>query len=61
MLPRAGAPQFTQKPAIKQADGGKKIIFECKVKADPKPALIWFRDNIELSEGGQYMTFVTYL
>ncbi|ELT89877.1 hypothetical protein CAPTEDRAFT_62162, partial [Capitella teleta] len=49
-----GAPSFIQKPAIKQADGGKKVIFECKIKADPKPFLTWFRDDIQLSDGGRY-------
>ena len=49
---RGGAPSFIQKPAIVQADGGKKIIFECKIAADPKPTLTWFRDDIQLSDGG---------
>ena len=50
---RGAAPSFVQKPAIKQLDGGKKICFECKIAADPLPQLTWFRDNIQLSEGGK--------
>ena len=52
-IPRGGAPSFIQKPAIKQLEGGKKIRFECKIAADPLPVLTWFRDNIQLSDGGQ--------
>ena len=49
---RGGAPSFTQKPAIVQAEG--KIIFECKLNANPKPTLTWFRDDTQISEGGKY-------
>ncbi len=52
---RGGAPSFIQKPAIRQADGGKKIIFECKIAADPQPVCTWFRDDIQLSDGGKYL------
>ena len=51
---RGAAPSFIQKPAIKQADGGKRIIFECKIAAEPLPELTWFRDDIQLSDGGKY-------
>jgi hypothetical protein len=53
--PQGGkAPVFQQKPAIKQLDGGKKVLFECKIAADPKPLLTWFRDVVQLSDGGRY-------
>ncbi len=55
MFFRGGAPSFTQKPAIKQVDGGKKIVFECRIAANPLPTLTWFRDNVQLSEGGRYI------
>ena len=51
---RGAAPSFLQKPVIKQADGGKKILFECKIAADPKPTLTWYREDKVISEGGQY-------
>ena len=50
---RGGAPSFTQKPAIRQVDGGKRILFECKVAADPIPVLTWFREDVQLSNGGE--------
>jgi len=46
-------PSFLQKPAIKQQDGGKRILFECKIAASPKPMLTWFRDTVQLSDGGK--------
>ena len=51
---KGGAPSFTQKPAIRQVDGGKRILFECKMAADPMPILTWFREDVQLSNGGRY-------
>jgi len=45
-------PVFKQKPAIKQIDGGKKVLFECKIACDPKPQITWFRDTVQLSDEG---------
>ena len=42
------APNFTQKPTIKPDADGKRLCFECKIKADPEPQLYWFRDNVEI-------------
>ena len=53
LLARQGAPVFVQKPAIKQLNGGKTILFECKICANPKPTLVWYRDVVQLSEGGR--------
>ena len=59
---RAGAPSFIQKPAIKQLDGGKRILFECKIQADPKPVCTWFRDIVKLSDGGKSsVVFANYI
>ncbi|XP_052800015.1 twitchin-like isoform X4 [Mya arenaria] len=42
------APNFTQKPVIRQEDGGKRMLFECQLTADPAPAIQWFRDSTAL-------------
>ena len=34
-------------------DGGKKIVFECRIAANPMPVLTWFRDTIQLADGGK--------
>ena len=50
-------PVFNQKPAIKQIDGGKKVLFECKIAADPKPQVTWFRDTVQLSDEGASLVY----
>jgi Immunoglobulin I-set domain len=35
------APTFLKKPAIRQEDDGKRLLFECVIKADPVPAVKW--------------------
>jgi len=44
------APTFTQKPVIKQEDGGKHIRFECRILAEPKPVIHWYRDGAKVQE-----------
>ena len=44
------APAFSQKPIIKQEGGGKVIVFECKIKAAPKPEITWFRDGLPVKQ-----------
>ncbi|CAF4918718.1 unnamed protein product [Rotaria sp. Silwood1] len=51
------APTFIQKPIIKQENDGKRLIFECKISADPKPDLFWSRDDISISDSGRYLIY----
>lgn len=44
------APTFVEKPKIISEDDGKRIIMECKVKANPKPTIIWYLDNVVIKE-----------
>ena len=39
---------------------GGKVIFECKIAANPKPILTWYRDDTQLSEGGRYSIIDSY-
>ena len=43
------APRFTQKPVLKQEDGGKRLVFQCALEASPKPDIAWFRGTTSLS------------
>ena len=43
------APRFTQKPALRQEDGGQRLVFQCVLEASPKPAISWFRGTTPLS------------
>ncbi|CAF1145362.1 unnamed protein product [Rotaria sordida] len=51
------APTFIQKPIIKQENDGKRLKFECKIAADPKPDLFWSRDDISLQDSGRYLIY----
>lgn len=46
------APNFIQKPVTKQADNGKKLLFECQLTADPAPQITWFKDEQQITPGG---------
>ncbi len=48
----AGAPVFIQNPFIRQLED--KILFECKLTADPKPSFVWYFHNSPLSNSGKY-------
>ncbi|XP_052706840.1 twitchin-like isoform X1 [Crassostrea angulata] len=47
------APNFIQKPVTKQADNGKKLLFECQLTADPAPQITWFKDEQQITPGGR--------
>lgn len=51
------APNFTQKPTIKPDQDGKRLCFECKIKADPEPQIFWSRDNTEIANAGRYLIY----
>lgn len=44
------APYFKQKPQLKQADDGNKLIFECSLSANPQPSIEWWRGDEQLNE-----------
>jgi hypothetical protein len=51
------APNFTQKPLIKPDADGKRLCFECKLKADPEPEILWYRDNEEIVNKGRHLIY----
>lgn len=46
------APNFITKPTIRSEADGKRLCFECKIKADPEPELFWYRDNTQIHDKG---------
>lgn len=48
------APTFVKKPAIRQEDDGKKLIFECQIKADPGPSVSWSHNSENVKEGPRH-------
>ena len=39
--PEGDGPTFVEKPRIQSQDKGKLVIMDCKVKANPKPEIVW--------------------
>ena len=48
------APTFAQKPSIKQEEDGKRLRFECRILADPRPDVSWFHDGNQVKNGGRH-------
>lgn len=48
------APTFSKKPAIRQEEDGKKLLFECRIQADPKPAVSWLHDGVLVSNSARH-------
>lgn len=48
------APTFVKKPAIRQEDDGKRLLFECKIKADPKPSVTWSHNAAVVTESKRH-------
>jgi hypothetical protein len=44
------APFFKQKPQLKQADDGNRLIFECSLSAQPIPSIEWWRGESLLTD-----------
>lgn len=44
------APYFKQKPQLKQADDGNRLIFECALASNPQPSIEWWRGEEQLFE-----------
>lgn len=56
------APTFEKKPAIRQEDDGKRLFFECRVKADPTPVISWFHNTTAVQESSRHkVSMVFYL
>lgn len=47
-----GAPSFIQKPLIRQLED--RILFECKLTADPAPAFVWSFHGSSLKNQAKY-------
>lgn len=54
------APTFAKKPAIRQEDDGKRLLFECRIQADPKPQVLWSHNGIPVAESSRHKVKITY-
>lgn len=51
--PEGDGPTFVEKPRITSHQGGKLVIMDCKVRANPKPTIVWYREGKEVTESGK--------
>lgn len=51
--PEGEGPTFIDKPRIVSENNGKLVIMDCKVKANPKPEIIWTREGVVVTESGK--------
>lgn len=48
--PEGDGPIFVEKPKIISENNGKLVIMECRVKANPKPTILWTREQTIIKE-----------
>lgn len=51
--PEGEGPTFIDKPRIVSENNGKLVIMDCKVKANPKPDILWTREGEVVKESGK--------
>lgn len=54
------APTFVKKPAIRQEDDGKRLLFECLIKADPMPQVRWSHNGSEVNDDARHKVFAYF-
>lgn len=58
--PEGDGPTFVEKPRIVSENNGKMVIMECKVKANPKPTIVWTREGQILKETDRLKITMSY-
>ncbi|CAG9796113.1 unnamed protein product [Diatraea saccharalis] len=56
--PEGEGPTFVEKPTIQSKDNGKLVIMGCKVKASPKPTIVWYHEGKEIRDSSKIKTRV---
>lgn len=51
-------PTFIEKPRIISENNGKLVIMECKIRAEPKPTVTWYRNNVKIKETNKIKMFM---
>lgn len=52
------APTFAKKPSIRQEDEGKRLLFECRILAEPKPSISWYHDGTLVETKGRFKALI---
>jgi Immunoglobulin I-set domain. len=51
--PEGEGPTFVEKPRIISEQGGKLVLMTCKVKASPKPTIVWYQAGKVVKESSK--------
>lgn len=51
--PEGDGPTFVEKPRIQSQDKGKVVIMDCRVKAKPKPSIVWTHAGTVIKESSK--------
>lgn len=54
--PEGEGPTFVEKPTIQSKDNGKLVTMGCKVKASPKPTIVWYHEGKEITDSSKIKT-----
>lgn len=54
--PEGEGPTFVEKPTIQSKDNGKLVVMGCKVKASPKPTIVWYHEGKEIRDSSKIKT-----
>lgn len=52
------APRFNPPLVDKYSEPGEKIYLSCRVEAEPKPSVTWFKDGLPLRNDGRTLVEV---
>lgn len=52
-------PTFVEKPRIQSQNNGKVVIMDCKVKAKPKPEIVWTHAGKVVQESSKMSISIT--
>ncbi|MCJ8732805.1 hypothetical protein PDJAM_G00215510 [Pangasius djambal] len=52
-----GAPRFLAYPRTVVVQSGTDAVLKCQISGDPRPAVIWERNNEKIHPGGRYRVF----
>ncbi|XP_062862342.1 obscurin isoform X4 [Trichomycterus rosablanca] len=52
-----GAPRFLAYPRPVVVQSGTDAVLKCQIGGDPRPAVIWERNNEKIQQGGRYRVF----
>lgn len=51
--PEGEPPTFLEKPRIRSENNGKLVIMDCRIKANPKPDVVWHHNGKVITQSSK--------